>query len=176
LLAASVAGLAAGLAVTLPASGAAGAAQLLSPPGVRSNSGWLSYSSGPTDPTEALPQLFVETKAPEHPRPRLPLSIFGGLRQLAPAGVVIWASTDSRGRRHGIPPDAWPPRLSHFRVDHLWKGQPQPRIEQRFLWFTSDGWSFDVRVYFGTQHPPAALLAAAQTELNRLTLPRSERR
>ena len=34
------------------------------------------------------------------------------------------------------------------------------------------GWSLDVRVYFGTQHPGASLLAAVQAELSRLTLPR----
>jgi hypothetical protein len=84
---------------------------------------------------------------------------------------LIWATTASRGHYDGFKYDAWPPRLSHFRVDRDWEGQPQARIQQRLLWFTSHGWSFDVRVYFGTQHPSAALMARVQTELNRLTLP-----
>ena len=164
--------LALGVAVSMAASGSAAGARPLPPPGVRASAAWISHSSGPTDPSEAVPQLFIVTRAPAHPRPRLPLGIFDGLRQLAPSGALIWASTAGRGRYDHFRYDAWPPRLSHFRIDHAWEGQPQPRVQQRLLWFTSRGWSFDVRVYFGTQHPSRALVAAVQTELDRLTLPR----
>jgi hypothetical protein len=156
----------------MPASGSATEARLLPPPGVRPSAAWISDSSGPVDPSKALPQLFIVTSAPAHPRPRLPLGIFDGLRQLAPTGALIWASTTGRGHYDHFRYDAWPPRLSHFRIDHGWEGQPQARIQQRLLWFTSRGWSLDVRVYFGTQHPSRALVAAVQTELNRLTPPR----
>jgi hypothetical protein len=98
--------------------------------------------------------------------------IFGGLRQLAPTGALIWASTVSHDHYDHFRYDAWPPRLSHFRIDHGWEGQPQTRIQQRLLWFTSHGWSLDIRVYFGTQHPPASLIATVQAELNRLRLPK----
>jgi hypothetical protein len=110
--------------------------------------------------------------APARPRPHLPLSVFGGLRELARTGALIWASTASRGHFDHFPYDAWPPRLSRFRIDHGWEGQPQARIQQRLLWFTSHGWSFDVRVYFGTQRPSTPLISAVQRELNRLELPR----
>lgn len=161
------------LAVTVPASSEAQSARPLPPPGVSPNASWVSESSGPTDPSKSIPQLFVVTRgAPRQPRPHLPLSIFGGLRQLAPNAALIWASTTSRGHFDHFPYDAWPPRLAHFRVDHGWEGQPAARIQQRLLWFTSHGWSLDVRVYFGTQHPSTALIMTVQSELNRLTLPK----
>lgn len=128
-------------AAGVPASGAARDARSLPPPSVHASTAWLSSSSGPTDPTKALPQLFIVTRAPAHPRPPLPLSISGGLRQLAPTGALIWASTASRGHYDHFKYDAWPPRLSHFRIDRAWEGQPQLRIQQRPLWFTSHGWS-----------------------------------
>jgi hypothetical protein len=37
---------------------------------------------------------------------------------------------------------------------------------------TTHGWTLDVRVYFGTQHPGKPLLAAVRAELRRLTLPK----
>ena len=166
----SAATLAAVLVVSVTASGATNA-RLLPPPGVRASTSWISESSGPTNPSDRIPQLFLVTRAPAHPRPQLPLDVFAGLRQLAPTGALIWALTDSRGNPHHFGYDAWPPRLSRFRIDHGWEGQPEARIQQRLWWFASHGWSFDVRVYFGTQHPSAALVAAVRAELNRLTLP-----
>lgn len=165
------AALVAGLALWLPASGATKDARLLPPPGVRPSSSWISDSTGPTDPSKALPQLFIVTRTPAHPRPHLPLNIFGGLRQLAPTGALIWASTASHGHYDHFKYAAWPPRLSAFRIERGWEGQPEGRIQQRLWWFTSRGWSFDVRVYFGTEHPSAALVAAVQSELDRLKLP-----
>jgi hypothetical protein len=163
--------LAALVALALSAGGVASRVRLLPPPGARPSSDWISRTSGPTDPSEALPQLFVVTSAPAHPRPGLPLVIFTGLRRLAVDGALIWASTTSRGRYDHFKTDTWPPRLSHFRVDHGWEGQPEARIQQRLLWFTTGRWSFDVRVYFGTQHPSRTLLTTVQHELDRLTLP-----
>lgn len=165
------AALIAGLAVSLPASGGVKEARLLPPPGVRPSTSWISDSSGPTDPSKAVPQLFVVTRTPARPRPHLPLDIFAGLRQLAPSGALIWASTASQGHYDHFKYAAWPPRLTAFRIERGWEGQPAGRIQQRLWWFTSRGWSFDVRVYFGTQHPSAVLVAAVQTELDRLTLP-----
>src|SRR5579872_5091469 len=135
--------LATAFVVALPATAGASQTQLLPPPGVRASQGWLRQTSGPKDPTKAVPQLFAVTRTPARPRPHLPLSIFNGLRQLAPGGALIWASTASRGHYDHFKYDGWPPRLSHFRVDNAWEGQPQARIQQRLLWFTADGWSFD---------------------------------
>jgi hypothetical protein len=163
---------AAALSLVLAATVGASGARILPAPGVRANEAWISETSGPTDPSKAVPQLFIVTRTPARPRPHLPVAIFGGLDQLAPNGALVWASTASRGHYDHFRYDTWPPRLSHFRIDHAWEGQPQARIQQRLLWLTADGWSLDVRVYFGTQHPPQALLAAVQAELDRLSLPR----
>jgi hypothetical protein len=65
----------------------------------------------------------------------------------------------------------WPLRLSSFRVDHGWEGQPAANVQQRLRWVVVHGWHLDVRVYFGTQHPSKRLLAKAQAELDRLRLP-----
>lgn len=161
----------AGLAMIVPAGGAAKDARTLPPLSVRPSTSWISDSSGPTNPSKALPQLFIVTRTPAHPRPRLPLNIFAGLRQLASSGALIWASTASHGHYENFNYAAWPPQLSAFRIQRGWEGQPEQRIQQRLWWFTSRGWSFDIRVYFGTQHPSAALVAAVQTELDHLTLP-----
>lgn len=50
-------------------------------------------------------------------------------------------------------------------------GQPLRRIQQRLLWVAAGGWQLDIRVYLGTERPGKALLARAQAELDRLTLP-----
>jgi hypothetical protein len=160
-------------AVGLCVLASARAAGVVPPPGVRPNAAWIAQTSGPQDPAQKLPQLFIVTAKPARPRPRLPLSIFDGLRRLAPNGALIWAMTVSRGHYDRFPSRSWPPRLALFRLDHAWEGQPLPRIQQRLLWFTANGWSFDVRVYFGTQQPPRALVRAVQAELDRLTLPRA---
>lgn len=161
----------AGLVLALPAIIGASGSHLLPPPGVRANPGWISETSGPTNPAKAQPQLFIVARSPARPRPHLPLALFEGLRELAPTSALIWASTAGRGHFDHFKYDVWPPRLSHFRIDHAWEMQPEGRIQQRLLWFTADGWSFDVRVYLGTQQPSPALLASVQAELDRLTLP-----
>ena len=160
----------AALAVALPSSGASGA-RLLPPPGVRPSRGWISETSGRTDPATARPQLFIVTKKPSDPRPQLPLSIFNGLRELAPSAALIWASTVSRGHFDHFEQESWPPRLARFSIQRAWEGQPEARIQQRLLPLSAGGWSLDLRVYFGTQHPKRALLAAVQAELDRMALP-----
>lgn len=65
----------------------------------------------------------------------------------------------------------WPPRLSAFRVDHGWEGQPAANVQQRLKWGVINGWDMDVRVYFGTEHPNKQLLRKAQAQLDRLILP-----
>jgi len=65
----------------------------------------------------------------------------------------------------------WPLRLSTFRVDHGWEGQPAANVQQRPKWGVVNRWDIDVRVYFATQHPDKQLLRKAQAQLNRLVLP-----
>lgn len=100
-----------------------------------------------------------------------PFEVFTSLKRLSPDGILIWAMTIGRNR----PTFAhmqWPPRLSTFRVDHGWEGQPASNVQQRLKWGVIHGWDMDVRVYFGTQHPSKQLLREAQQQLNRLLLPK----
>jgi len=119
------------------------------------------------------PQVFAIT-AGSNPDALIPFGVFDGLKKLDANAALIWASTLRRGAYpNAFKPAAWPPRLAAFRVDRGWEGQPLGRIQQRLLALTTGGWSLDVRVYFGTQHPGKPLLATVQAELDRLTLPSS---
>lgn len=100
-----------------------------------------------------------------------PFAAFTSLTRLSPHGILVWALTIGRNRPTFAPME-WPPRLSRFRVDHGWEGQPAANVEQRLRWGVINGWDMDVRVYFATQHPDKQLLEAAQAELDRLVLPR----
>lgn len=99
-----------------------------------------------------------------------PFAPFTSLRHLSKRGILIWAMTIGRNRPT-FTAMAWPPRLSSFRVDHGWEGQPATNVQQRLRWGVIDGWDMDVRVYFATQHPHAQLLRKAQAQLDRLVLP-----
>jgi hypothetical protein len=163
-----------GLLVAVPATAAGRRPGALPSPGVHSNPAWHTVTTGPTTASQQLaPQLFALTASAKADA-LIPFGVFDGLKNLDADDALIWASTLRRG---GFPnafkPAAWPPRLSEFRVDHGWEGQSLPRIQQRLLALTTGGWSLDVRIYFGRQHPGKALLASVQAELARLTLPAS---
>jgi hypothetical protein len=145
----------------------------LPPPRVLPNAAWLTVTTGPTNSARALPQLFAVTAKPNPPRGLVPYDLYDGLKQLQPAAAVIVTSTLKRGGYSNTLPGApWPPRLSAFRVDHGWKGQPAAQIQQRLFAVTTAGWLLDIRIYFGTQHPSHQLLRKVDTELSRLRLPR----
>lgn len=164
------------LAALVVAVGPATASQrgtgTLPPPGIRTNPAWLTVTTGATNPSQLVePQVWAIT-ARSNVAALVPFDLFNGLRNLSASGVVIWATTSGTGGpTHVFKAAAWPPRLSDFRLDRVWKGQQLRRIQQRLLWIAAGGWRLDVRVYFGTQRPGTALLASAQAELNRLTLP-----
>jgi hypothetical protein len=160
------------LVVAVSPASAAQRSSTLPPPGVRRNPAWLTVTTGPTTASQQLPpQLFAITPK-SHADELTPFGFFGGLKRLNPTASAIWAMTLRRGGfANAFKPATWPPHLADFRVDHGWEGQPLPRIQQRLLALTTHGWSLDVRVYFGTQHPSRALLASVQAELSRLLLP-----
>lgn len=160
-----------GLALIVSSAAAQHVGRTLPPPGVVSNPGWLTVTTGPTDPAQQAPQLFAIT-ARTDVRALEPFDIFNGLRKLKPNAALVWATTSAKGGpTHVFKPVAWPPHMADFRVDQSWEGQQLRRIQQRLLWISAGGWRLDVRVYFGTQKPARSLLAAVQAELNRLTLP-----
>jgi hypothetical protein len=132
--------------------------------------GWWILTTGPTDDRQFSP----ETWAASDPRGVQPdvFDLFTGLRRLSRQGILIWASNSGRGGPTSVfTRTSWPLRLSGFRVDHGWEGQPAGNVQQRVRWAAFSGWHLDVRVYFGTQHPSATLLEKAQAELDRLRLP-----
>jgi hypothetical protein len=129
----------------------------------------MALNTGPTVATAALPEAWAITPTSNFPRV---LNLFVGLRSLSKDGIVIWASTSGRGgATRTFKPTTWPLRLSSFRVDKAWEGQPSRNVQQRLSWTAVGGWHLDVRVYFATQRPSAALRREAQAELNRLHLP-----
>jgi hypothetical protein len=141
---------------------------MLPPPTFAWSSSWMALNTGPTGAKE-LPQAWAIT--PESNFPRV-LNLFVGLRSLSKDGILIWAMTAGRGGpTRTFKSSRWPLRLSSFRVDHGWEGQPSKNVQQRLSWTAVGGFHLDVRVYFATQRPNAALLRKAQAELDRLHLP-----
>src|SRR5712692_11886754 len=58
-----------------------------------------------------------------------PFAPFTSLSRLSKRGMLIWATTIGRNRPR-FAPMQWPPRLSSFRVDHGWEGQPAGNVQQ----------------------------------------------
>lgn len=145
-------------------------AALLPALGLPTAPGWTSRTTGPTDPAVVAPQVWATTQ--QDTRGLVPLDVFQGLKRLRRDQIEVWASVAGRGApNRTFTPSPWPLRLSTFRLDHGWEGQPAPNVQQRLRWAGVRGWHVDVRVYFGTQHPSRALVARAQAELDRLQLP-----
>lgn len=141
----------------------------LPPPSFRPAAGWWMLTTGPAG-GRFVPQTWA---AIDRNTDHLALfNFFVGLKRLTAQGIVIWAITEERGGpTTAFTKARWPLRLSSFRVDHGWEGQPARNVQQRLRWADIAGWHLDVRVYFGTQHPSAATLAEAQAELDRMLLP-----
>jgi hypothetical protein len=103
-----------------------------------------------------------------------PFALFGSLTRMRPEGILIWGLSMGRVTADPFPPfphGRLPLRLSTFKVEHGWEGQPARNIEQRMRAISVAGWNLDVRVFFATQRPSKKLVAQAQTELDRLLLP-----
>jgi hypothetical protein len=158
-------------------TGAAAASRLASappPPRFRPAPGWVLVKHGPSEPDVSPSQVWAITRPDASAL--LPIKLFTSLARLSPRGIAIWALTvfPRGGPTHGFPPATLPLRLSSFRVDHGWEGQPNgSQIQQRVRLVNIQGWHLDVRVYFATEHPDKRLLGAAQAELDRLLLPAS---
>jgi hypothetical protein len=164
---AAVIGTTAGAGATLGVGPSRSAAPL-PPPTFLVSAGWVTANTGPSS-TRTLPQAWAVTPQSNFPSA---LNLFAGLRNLSRGGIVIWAMSAGRGGpTHAFKASGWPLRLSSFRVDHAWEGQPSPNVQQRLSWTAIHGWHLDVRLYFATQHPSRALVRRAQGELRRLRLP-----
>ena len=142
----------------------------LYPPTFRPSPGWVTVSTGAQTASGPPP---VSWAVPTHSNQAGtgPYGFTDGLERLRGDGVVIVAATVGRGgAEQGWARSRWPLRLSSFRIDRGWEGQPAANIQQRLRWVAVTGWHLDVRVYFGTQHPSTSLLASVQAELDRLTI------
>jgi hypothetical protein len=130
--------------------------------------GWTLLGRGPSQ-RDIPARMVVAVTTPDAASQR-PFAMFTSLTRLRPSGILIWAWVFPRSSTHPFPRASWPLRLSSFRLDHGWEGQPAPNVQQRLYWADVGGWTLDVRVYFATQHPSRALVAKAQTELDRISL------
>jgi hypothetical protein len=153
-------------------SPAASRADPLPPPSLRPSATWLSVTTGSSNVSNLAPSVWAIT-ARSNLAALAPFNNFDNLRHLSRDAVYLWATTAGRGSPNAtFTRSDWPLRLSGFRVDHGWEGQPSPNVQQRLRWAAVRGWRLDVRVYFATQHPRQQLVRAAQQELNRLLLPK----
>jgi hypothetical protein len=150
----------------------AGGIASLPPPSFRPSPAWLSLTTGSSNSLEAAePSVWVLT-ARSNTAALAPFAFSRNLLHLGRDAIYISAGTAGRGGpNQTFQRDNWPLRLSGFRVDHGWEGQPARNVQQRLRWAAVSGWHLDVRVYFATQHPSRRLLRAAQQELDRLLLP-----
>jgi hypothetical protein len=131
----------------------------------RTAPGWLVAQAGADNPSLVVAVTTRDAAAV------YPVALFGSFKKLSPGGILIWADTVGRGRKDFPAAAAWPPKLTSFRVDHGWEGQPAPNIQQRTWVRSVHGWDLDIRVFFATQRPGPALQTRAQAELDRLRLP-----
>jgi hypothetical protein len=159
------------VALTLSGGSNAGRAGALPPPSFRFSPDWITLTTGLLGPSAWGPPSVWALTARSNLAALAPFDFASNLRHLSRDAVYISASTDGRGgATTTFTPARWPLRLSAFRVDHGWEGQPAPNVQQRLRWAAVHGWHLDVRVYFATQHPPRRLLRRAQRELDRLLL------
>jgi hypothetical protein len=95
------------------------------------------------------------------------------IKTLAPDATLVWAcgNTGDGWGSSNFPQATLPLKLADARVDESWEGQPNRDVPQYLLWRRVDAYALDVRVFFGSQHPSAERLAAAQAELDQLRLP-----
>jgi hypothetical protein len=140
-------------------SPAAGSSGPLPPPSLRPSAAWLSVTTGSSNVSGVGPSVWAIT-ARSNLAALAPFDNFDNLRHLSRNAVYLSATTAGRGG-----PDAtfkraeWPLRLSRFRLDRAWEGQPVPHVQQRLRWAAVRGWHIDVRVYYATQHPGKQLCA-----------------
>lgn len=158
------------LVVTLTAGAASARSSTVStrPPNFKPASGWVIVRAGRRQPWMSSSEVIAVTS--RDVEAAQPFGALTSLKKLSSRGILVWASTIGRNRPTFIPMQ-WPPRLSSFRLDHAWEGQPAANVQQRLKWGVINGWDMDVRVYFATQHPDKKLLEQAQAQLDRITLP-----
>jgi hypothetical protein len=154
------------------ASRSAGSAQRLPSPSLEPSQYWFSVTTGSSNIANLESSVWAVT-ARSNPAALAPFDFPQNLLHLSRGAVYLWASTAGRGGpNYTFKQSTWPLRLTSFRLDHEWEGQPAANVQQRLEDVAVAGWRLDVRVYFATQHPSKRLRRVAQRELDRLLLPR----
>ncbi len=143
------------------------------PSAFRPAADWVTVKHSRSEP-DVSPFMVWAITTPDAPALE-PIQIFTSLTHLHPDGIAIWAATifPHNSGTHSFPTTTLPLHLSQFRTEDSWEMQPKGNIQQRLRWVVIDGWTLDIRVFFATQHPGRRLLRTAQTELNRLVLPKT---
>lgn len=162
----SLALVACGLALVLLGGAAATShsrSSALPPLSFRPSPAWWTVTTGaPSSRVDLAPQVWAITTHRSDAGALVPFDLFNGLRRLSRNAILVWALTAGRGGTNGtFTRGTWPLRLSSFRVDQIWEGQPTLNVQQRLRWASVRGWRLDVRVYFATQHPSRRLLREA---------------
>jgi hypothetical protein len=161
--------------VAVGGAAAASRSPSLAPPSARFGpaAGWIVAKPTRSEQPNTFASMVIAVTADDiallHP-----FAPFVGLKRLRPRGIIIWATTIGRVATSPFPPFPrahWPLRLSAFRLDRGWEGQPAPNIQQRLRAVSIRGWNLEVRLYLATQHPDKKLLAEAQAQLDRLLPP-----
>jgi hypothetical protein len=161
-------------AFALDAAAARAASVALPRPTFRPAPGWIVRMPTRSEQADAFASMTIAVTAGAAAVLR-PFAPFLGFTRLRPRGIIIWTTTIGAVATSPFAPfprASWPLRLSDFRLDRGWEGQPAPNIQQRLRAVSVRGWNVEVRVYFATQHPGRKLLDEAQAELDRLVPPR----
>jgi hypothetical protein len=139
--------------------------------------GWQVVSSGPT-PRYAQGE-YMQTAAATIPYRNDPndLPPARTLEVLPADGILLWVSV-SRGSRwphwskSAFEPRRAPPyRLADLERNYPWEGQVRDIPEYRMWATNADQYQVDLRVYFGQEHPTAAMRAEADAVLRGLRWP-----
>jgi hypothetical protein len=144
-------------------------------PTFRPATGWVVRAPTRSEQPNTFASMRVAVTAGDASVLR-PFAPFVGFKRLRARGIIIWTTTIGGVASSPFAPFSrarWPLRLSGFRLDRGWEGQPAPNIQQRLRAVSVRGWNIEVRIYFASQNPNKKLLNEAQAELDRLTPPRT---
>ncbi len=94
-------------------------------------------------------------------------------RRVAVVAIIYGRARTTTSRRllREFPVRHLPLRLRDAAVQHAWEGMPGRDVVQLLLTARIHGYLVQLDGYFGTQHPTAGQIAAAQREVDRLTIP-----
>ncbi len=134
-----------------------------------SNSGWHATETGMTPVAPQAVSATASNVPLSDPAGAIPLAT---LRSLPDRGIVIVATIFPPGPgENAFPNRSLPFNLSDADVRSGYEGQVNKDVPEYLILGHTKGYSLDVRVYFGRQHPTSDQLSGATNELSRLRVP-----